>query len=101
MRTGPMRSDARGARDRVALALLLVLSASGCVTPPDTALERLTESRRLAADLLVQLSKAADAANRAVMAETDDDATVAAREAGQAATTIEKDMEALRPALQQ
>ena len=82
-------------------ALLLLLSFAGCVTPPDTALERLTESRRLAADLLVQLTKAADAANRAVMADTDEAATAAAHEAGQAAATIEKDTQALRPALQQ
>ena len=83
------------------LTLVLLLSAWGCVTPPDTTLERLTESRRLAADLLVQLSKAADAANRAVMADTDEVATAAAREDGQAIAATEKDMEALRPALQQ
>lgn len=83
------------------LAPVLLLSVSACVTPPDTALERLTESRRLAADLLVQLTKAADAANRAVMADTDEAAAAAAREAGQAAAAIEKDMQALRPALQQ
>jgi hypothetical protein len=59
------------------------------------------ESRRLADDLLVQLSRAADASNRAVMADTDNDATVAAREAGQAAATIQTDMDALRTALQQ
>jgi len=81
--------------------LVFQLSAAACVTPADTALERLTESRRLAADLLVQLTKDADAANRAVMADTDDAATAGAREAGQAAATIEKDMQALRPALQQ
>ncbi|HEV8395606.1 MAG TPA: hypothetical protein VGQ37_15110 [Vicinamibacterales bacterium] len=79
---------------------MLLLSVSGCVTPPDTVLERLTESRRLAADLLVQLSKASDAANRAVMAEADDAAT-AAREAGQAVSVIDKDVATLRPVLQQ
>jgi hypothetical protein len=86
---------------RSGLALVLLLSVSGCVTPPDTVLERLTESRRLAADLLVQLSKAADAANRAVMAEADDAATAAAREAGQAVSVIDKDVATLRPVLQQ
>jgi hypothetical protein len=93
------RSASRRLLDQ--LTVVLLLSAWGCVTPPDTTLERLTESRRLAADLLVQLSKAADAANRAVMADTDEAATAATREDGQAIAATEKDMEALRPALQQ
>lgn len=93
------RSASRRLLDQ--LTLVLLLSAWGCVTPPDTTLERLTESRRLAADLLVQLSKAADAANRAVMADTDEAATAAAREDAHAIAATEKDMEALRPALQQ
>jgi hypothetical protein len=79
--------------------VVLLLVTAGCTGAPDTALERQTESRRLAADLLIQLTKAADAANRAVMADTDDTSTAFAREAEQATAAIEKDVDALRPTL--
>src|SRR5437762_462697 len=52
--------------------VILLMTAIGCIQSPETALERLLESRRLASDLLVQFTKAADASNRAVMADTDD-----------------------------
>ena len=76
-----------------------ILLAAGCINAPETALERLIESRRLAAELLVQLTKAADASNRAVMADTDEASVAFAREAGQAAQTVEKDADALAPIL--
>jgi len=38
----------------------------------NSALERVSEAQHLSADLLVQFTKAADAANRAVMADTDE-----------------------------
>lgn len=66
-------------------------AASGCISAPETALQRLVESRRLAADLLVQFTKAADASNRAVMADTDEASVAFAREAEQATQTVEKD----------
>ena len=63
--------DFRGTRH--AIAALLVCATCACRgTAPDTSLERLIESRRLASDLLVQLAKSADAGNRAVMAGTED-----------------------------
>jgi len=37
----------------------------------NAALGQLSEARRLSADLLIEFTKAADAANRAVMADTD------------------------------
>jgi negative regulator of replication initiation len=77
-----------------------LLAAAGCSGRPDTSLERLTESRRLASDVLVQLARAADATNRAVMADTDDESAASAREAEQAADAIQKDVDALRPMLQ-
>ena len=61
--------------------MLLGASPRPVIKAPETALERLTESRRLAADVLVQLTKAADASNRAVMAGTDDGAKASAQEA--------------------
>ena len=56
----------------------LVLTAAGCHTP---VLTQQLEARQLAADLRLQFNKAADASNRAVMAETDEASGAAAREA--------------------
>ncbi len=50
------------------------------------------EARRVASDLQVQFTKAADAANRSVMSDTDDDATAAAREAEQATQAVLRDV---------
>jgi hypothetical protein len=87
---------------RPCAVVLLLCAACGCRgTAPDTALERLTESRRLAADLLVQLTKSADAGNRAVMASSEEMAAAFGREAEQADTAVQRDTEALRPALQE
>ena len=66
----------------------------------NTALERLTDARRLSADLLIQFSRAADASNRAVMADTDEQSVAFAGEAEQAKKAVQKDMDALRPILQ-
>jgi hypothetical protein len=74
--------------------------AAGCTRSPVSALERLTESRRLAADLHVQLTKAADAANRAVMAGSDDASRVSANEARQATSVVRADIDTLAPLLQ-
>jgi hypothetical protein len=93
------RSDFRGARH--AIAALLLCAACACRgIAPDTTLERLIESRRLTSDLLVQLTKSADAGNRAVMAQTEEASAAFVGEAEQAAAVIQRGTEALRPALQ-
>ena len=61
----------------------MVSSATGCVNV-NTVLERRFEARQLTADLLVQFTRGADAANRAVMADTDEKSAAFAREAEQA-----------------
>ena len=66
---------------------------------PETALARLSEANRLAADLLVRFTKAGDAANRAVMADTDEASVAFAREAEQAMQTVQKDTDSLGPIL--
>jgi hypothetical protein len=83
----------------VPIIAIVAVVAAGCVRAPETALERLSEARRLSADLLVQFTKTADAGNRAVMAETDDASAAFAREAEQAGQTVQKDVDALRPIL--
>jgi hypothetical protein len=75
------------------------MTTTGCASSPETALERLLESRRVTADLRVQFTKAADASNRAVMADTDDASVAFAREAEQAAQAAEKDAATLAPIL--
>ncbi len=41
---------------------------AGCATPPDAALQRLLDASKVAADLLVQFTKAGDAGSRAQLA---------------------------------
>lgn len=57
------------------------------------------DANKLAADLLVEFSKAGDAANRAVMADTDETSVVFAGEAEQATQAVQKDSAALRSLL--
>jgi len=85
----------------MAVAAVVAAGVAGCTTPtpPDTTLQRLLEASKLAADLLVQFTKAGDAANRAVMADTDETSVAFAREAERATQAVEKDSGALRPLL--
>jgi len=75
-----------------------VLVAAGC-TPPRTSLEQLSQATMLAADLRVQFTKAGDAANRSVMADTDEASVTFAHEAEAATQDTQKDSAALRPLL--
>ena len=84
----------------VALALGLSLPALGCRSASDPAFTQLAEARLLADDLRVQLAKASDASDRAVMADTDEESVAFAREADQAAGAIESRSAALSPRLQ-
>ena len=72
---------------------------SGCSTPP-LILTQLMDARRLASALHVEFTKAVEAANRAVMADTDDASAGAAEEARRARQAVERDVEALQPILQ-
>jgi rhodanese-related sulfurtransferase len=86
-------------RVATALAVVLIGTLIGCTGAPATVLEELVESRRLAADVLVQFTKAADAGNRAVMADTDEASIAYAREADQAIAAVQKNRDALKPLL--
>lgn len=66
----------------------------------NAALGQLVEARRLSADLLIEFTKAADAANRAVMADTDPMSIADAHDAEVAKQAVQKDTDALRPILQ-
>jgi hypothetical protein len=80
------------------MAAIAAIAAIGCDV--NAALERQSEARRIAAELHVQFTKAADAANRAVMADTDEASVAFAREAEQAKEAVQKDTGTLRPILQ-
>lgn len=60
---------------------------------------RWVEARQLAADLLVHFSKGTDAANRAVMADTDEASSAFAREAGEEAQAVDAGLDRLEALL--
>jgi len=72
---------------------------AGCVRELGTTLQRLMEARRLAADLVVQFTQAANATNLAVMADSDEGAATYARESQQKTEAVQKEVDALRPIL--
>jgi hypothetical protein len=76
--------------------VVIVSAAAGCMDGTGSVLVQLTEARRLAAELRVQFATAVEAANRAVMADTDDASSAAAHEAQQATEMIEHDVQALQ-----
>jgi hypothetical protein len=67
----------------------------------DSVLAQEVAARRLAADLRVQFGKAADASNRAVMADTDAASVAAAREAEDATHAAEQAAQSLEPVIRQ
>src|SRR5882724_10224191 len=78
----------------------LAVSAAGCGNVDVNAtLAQVSEARQLSAGLQVQFTKTADAANRAVMADTDATSVAFAREAEQATAAVQKDVDALTPIL--
>jgi hypothetical protein len=81
----------------IALLMLFLGPTVGCDV--NTALDRVSQARHISADLLVQFTKAADAANRAVMADTDEASVAFAREAEQAKEKLQTDIDTLRPLL--
>ncbi len=74
-------------------------TAIACVGAPATVLEQLMESRRIAADMVVQLTKAADASSLAVMADTDEASVMAVHQAERARLAVKQDSDTLRPLL--
>lgn len=82
------------------IAIVMTAAAlDACTT--NTAFERLTEARRLSAELLIQFTQASNAANQAVMADTDEASVAFAKRAEESKQTVEKNAGLLRPLLQQ
>ncbi len=82
----------------LAAAFALALLAS-CHGGPPAAMTELIGARQLAGDLRVQFNKAADASNRAVMADTDEESISFAHEAEQTTETVQSDLADLGPRL--
>jgi hypothetical protein len=80
------------------LATTTMGGAAGCSDRGAVLTEQI-DAMRLASDLRVQFTKAADAGNRAVMADTDAASEAAAREAQQATEAAKQDVERLQPIL--
>jgi hypothetical protein len=74
--------------------------AFACTDQRSPVLTRLMEARRLAAELLVAFTKSADAANRAVMADTDEASTAFAHEAQEQSQQVQRDLEQAAGVLQ-
>src|ERR1700741_5030957 len=79
---------------RIRLALV-ALALAACHRDIEVALTQQIEARRLAADMRVQLHRSAEAAQRAIMADTDEAANGFAREASEASDTLDADRRAL------
>jgi hypothetical protein len=80
-----------------AVAAAATLSCSG--SKPSLVLTDQFEARRLGAEIQVQFTMAADAANRAVMADTDQASKDAAEDAMKSRRQVEHDVDALEPLL--
>jgi hypothetical protein len=72
---------------------------TGCYRGAESVLQRMSEAQKLAAELQLQFTRATDATNLAVMADTDEASTEFAGQAKEGSQTVEKDVAALRPLL--
>ena len=82
------------------IALTLAIVAGTACGSSVAVLTQLVEARRLASELHVEFTKAAEASNRAVMADTDEASAAAADEARRSRAVVEKDVDLLRAALE-
>jgi hypothetical protein len=83
----------------IAIAIAVAGLAARCGDVNST-LGQLADARRLSADLLIEFTRAADAANRAVMADTDEMSIADAHDAEKARQRVHEDVDALGPMLQ-
>ena len=74
--------------DRFLLALTVLGTGLACRASGDPAFVQLTEARRLASGIRLDFTKASDASDRAVMADTDDESIKFAREADAATLAV-------------
>jgi hypothetical protein len=85
---------------RVLVMFMAGIALSCAREDVNTTLQKLSSARELAADLTVQFTMASDAANRAVMADTDEASKEFAKESRASTAAVQKDVGALRSTLQ-
>ena len=78
------------------LGAITAATSSACGERPSAVFTQLIEARRLTAELLVHFTKAADAANRAVMADTDEASIAFAHEATQETKAVDGELSKLQ-----
>jgi hypothetical protein len=83
---------------RASTVLLIAMAVSACDV--NHALKEVLESKHLSDDLLIQFTKAADASNLAVMADTDEASSAFSKEASERTAAVQKDVDALKPMLE-
>jgi hypothetical protein len=81
------------------LAVTAAILMAGCYRGAESVLQRMSEAQKLATELQLQFTRAADATNLAVMADTDDASTEFAGQATDRSQAVEKNAAALRPLL--
>jgi len=84
----------------VCAAALTLATVAACVDGSKLVLSEQADAHRISSHLRVQFTRAADASNRAVMADTDEASTAAAHEAEQATQAVQQDIGALKPLLE-
>jgi hypothetical protein len=98
--THAMFQPVRRLRWTRACAAAIALGAAACGDGSKLVLNQQAEAHRVSSDLRVQFTRAADASNRAVMTDTDEASTAAAHEAAQATQAVLRDIDTLRPILE-
>jgi hypothetical protein len=98
--TSRVRRGGRKCRAPIVTAAILAGAVIVSCTSPRTMLTQLVEARSAAAELHVRFTQAADASNRAVMADTDASAAAAAGEARTARGSVERQADSLNRLLQ-
>src|SRR5882762_5615121 len=82
------------------ISVVAIAVTTACGNGSKAVLTQQAEAHRLASHLRVQFTRAADASNRAVMADTDEASSAAAREAQQATQSVLQDVDALHRVLE-
>src|SRR5438552_17008336 len=83
-------------------AFLVILAAAALSCGHEdvnVTLQKVSQARELSSDLMVQFTMASDAANRAVMADTDEASIEFAKESRESTAAVQKDVDALRSTL--
>jgi hypothetical protein len=94
-----MFNGVRSGRRRCWVLLVTLVATAACVNGSKAVLNQQAEAHRVSSDLRLQFTRAADASNRAVMADTDEASSAAAHEAERATKAVQQDIDTLHTIL--